>query len=49
MIEWARLDLGAIALGAVVGGGLGAAWSSPALFGNAWLSEIGRTADERRP
>ena len=31
----------AIALSTVVAGGLGAAWYSAALFGPAWMAEIG--------
>ena len=30
----------------VVSSALGAAWYSPALFGNAWLAAIGKTGDE---
>lgn len=36
----------AIAVSTIVSGGLGAAWYSPALFGNAWQSALGKTQDQ---
>ena len=39
----------AIALSTLVAGGLGAAWYSPALFGPAWMAEIGLDEDDVGP
>ncbi len=39
----------AIVVCTVVAGGLGAAWYSPALFGNAWMAEIGLSAEDAGP
>ncbi|MCR9094581.1 MAG: DUF1761 domain-containing protein [bacterium] len=39
----------AIALSTVVAGGLGAAWYSPALFGPAWMAEIGLDEGDAGP
>jgi Na+-translocating ferredoxin:NAD+ oxidoreductase RnfD subunit len=36
-IDFAALALLAILIGGALGGGLGAAWYSPALFGPAWV------------
>jgi hypothetical protein len=39
----------AILVSTFVAGGLGAAWYSPALFGNPWLAELGKSRDELGP
>ena len=39
----------AILVSTVVAGGLGAAWYSPALFGPAWMAEIGLSDDDVGP
>jgi len=49
MPDLATLTGPAILLGAIVGGGLGALWYSPVLFGDAWMAELGKTAEELTP
>ncbi len=44
-----ELDWIAIAVCTLVSGGLGAAWYSPALFGEAWMRELGKTAEQLGP
>ncbi len=36
----------AILISTLVGGGLGALWYSPVLFGNAWMSALGKTQED---
>ena len=33
----------------LLSGGLGAAWYSPALFGHAWMAELGKSAEDLEP
>lgn len=49
MLDLADLHWIAILASTFVAGGLGAAWYSPALFGDAWLSEIGKSREEAGP
>lgn len=49
MFDVSNLHPLAILISTVVAGGLGAAWYSPALFGPAWMAEIGKSADELGP
>ena len=46
MSQLAELNWIAIIVSTFVAGGLGAAWYSPALFGKAWLAEIGRGEED---
>jgi hypothetical protein len=47
--DLAALTWPAILTGTVVGGALGALWYSPALFGSAWMAELGKNAEELAP
>ena len=49
MIDFAALDWIAVAIGTVLGGGLGAFWYSPAAFGNVWMAEIGLDPEQAQP
>ncbi len=43
------MDWGAVLVAGILSGGLGAAWYSPALLGNAWMAALGKTADQLGP
>ena len=49
MPDLASLDWIAILVCTFVAGGLGAAWYSPVLFGNAWMAELGMGEDDIGP
>ena len=49
MPGFADLDWIAILISTFVAGGLGAAWSSTALFGGAWMAELGLPRDALGP
>ncbi len=49
MFDLSNLHPLAILISTVVAGGLGAAWYSPALFGPAWMAELGETEETLAP
>ncbi|MFK7898889.1 MAG: DUF1761 domain-containing protein [Myxococcota bacterium] len=49
MPDLSQLNWIAILVSTGVAGGLGAAWYSPALFGNAWMAEIGMSEEDLGP